>query len=174
MERNDAERFTLLWTKTQPTVAAYIAAVVHDMHRAEDVLHQVALVLVRKFDQYDDQQPFVRWALGVARLEVLKHYKKCSGDKHLFATEVVEQIADAYADSAADLDDRRMALRQCLEEVKGRSREALRLRYINGLKPAAIAAQLSISATATRALLSRVRAALRDCITRQVKETAPK
>jgi hypothetical protein len=43
----------VLWTKAQPFVAAHIGFLVPDFHRAEDVLQQVAVILVRKFDQYD-------------------------------------------------------------------------------------------------------------------------
>lgn len=172
VDQESTERFAVLWTKAQPTVAGYVGSVVPDVHRAEDVLHQVALVLVRKFAQYDDQQPFVRWALGVARLEVLKDRQRHATEKHVFSTDVVEQIADSYAETAVELDARRQALRHCLEQVQGRGRVALRLRYIDGLKPAAISARLSMSVAATRTLLSRVRSSLRECITRRAKEQA--
>ena len=65
------ERFTLLWTAAQPIVGSYIGSLVPDFQEAEDLLQEVALVLLRKFPEYDDRRPFVAWALGVARFEVL-------------------------------------------------------------------------------------------------------
>jgi len=69
---HDVERFTLEWTKAQPTVAGDISSLTPDFHQAEDILQRAALALIRKLDEYDREKPFVVWAIGVARLEVLK------------------------------------------------------------------------------------------------------
>ncbi len=89
---NDSEQLTVEWTKAQPVVAAYISSLVPDFHDAEDILHQVAVTLVQKFDQYDRQRPFVAWAIGIAKYEVLKHRRKIATDKHVFGNDLVEQI----------------------------------------------------------------------------------
>ena len=54
------------------------------------------------------------------------------------------------------------------EELKGRSRRVIDLRYRRGLKSLAIAEEMALSAGAVRMLLCRVREALRRCIERRV------
>lgn len=166
MLMNDSEQLALHWTKAQPVVAAYISSLVPDFHQAEEILHQVAVVLVRKFDQYDPDRPFVAWAIGMAKYEVLKHRRRAATDKHVFADDLLEQVSQTYVEMAGQLDDRRQALAFCLGEVRGRARQALELRYVDDLKPAGMASRLEMNAGAVRVLLHRVRAGLRDCIER--------
>ena len=49
-------------------VAAFVLSIIPDFHQAEDVLQQVAVVLVREFGQFDTSRPFLPWALGIAQL----------------------------------------------------------------------------------------------------------
>lgn len=170
MNLQQTEELAVLWTKAQPTVAAFIGSLLTDFHQAEDVLHQVAVILVRKFADYDRQQPFVAWAIGIARLEVLKHRRQFATDRHQFDEALIGQVAAEYTRIADELDERRQALHECLAQLHGRSQEALRLRYVEGLKPLAIATQLRMAASAARVLLHRARTVLRECIERRLAE----
>jgi RNA polymerase sigma-70 factor (ECF subfamily) len=66
------ERFTRCWTLAQPIVASYLCAAVPDFHEAEDLLQNVSIVCLRKFSDYDERRPFVAWALGMAKIELLR------------------------------------------------------------------------------------------------------
>jgi RNA polymerase sigma-70 factor, ECF subfamily len=170
LSMNRSEQLAVFWTRAQPFVAAYITSLVRDFHRAEDVLQQVAVVLVRKFDEYDRQQPFLAWALGIARLEVLKQQRQQARDRHFFSAEFVEELSTAYQDMAGAFDGYRPTLAECLKELDTRARRALDLRYSDDLRPAAIAERMQATPGATRVLLHRARALLRECIQRRLKE----
>jgi len=129
------------------------------------------VLLVRKFDQYDPGRPFVAWAIGMAKYEVLKHRRRMATDKHVFADDLLEQVSQTYVEMAGQLDDHRQALAHCLGEVQGRARQALELRYVDDLKPAAMASRLEMTAGAVRVLLHRVRAGLRGCIKSRLGES---
>ena len=96
MQLNESEEFAVLWTKAQPAVSSYVSAMVPHFHQAEDVLEQVVVTLVRKFDSYDRTRPFANWAIGITKNEVLKHRRKQATDKHVFCDELVEEITVAY------------------------------------------------------------------------------
>jgi RNA polymerase sigma-70 factor (ECF subfamily) len=64
-------------------------------------------------------------------------------------------------------------LAECLHQLQGRAAALIRLRYDEALKPAAIAQRLGMAAVAVRVALSRVRAALRQCIDEKVKSSRP-
>ena len=167
---NKNEQLAVHWTKAQPAVSAYISSLIPDFHQAEDVLHQTAVAVVRKFDQYDPSLPFLNWSIGVARYEVLKHRRQHVTDRHVFGADLLEQIADTYEEISDELDTRRQALADCLAEVKGHGREALQLRYVDGLQPTGMADQLNMTAGAVRVLLHRARMSVRTCIERKLKE----
>lgn len=164
MNLKQTEELAVRWTKAQPMVAAFIASLVPDFHQAEDVLHQVAVVLVRKFAEYDHTQPFEAWAIGMARLEVLKHRRKFVHDKHLFDDAVVNLVSEEFIALRDELDDRRQALLECLKQLNGRFLQVLQLRYFEGLEPTSIAERWAMPPGAVRAVLHRAREALRRCI----------
>jgi DNA-directed RNA polymerase specialized sigma24 family protein len=57
LNQQDQESFMRLWTSVQPAVANYVHALVRDHGVAEDVLQETALVLFRKFPEYDGARP---------------------------------------------------------------------------------------------------------------------
>ena len=122
MEPRQAEQFAALWTAAQPTISAFIRTLIPQYQQADEVLQRVAVALVRKFDQYDSSRPFGAWAIGVAKYEVLYYRRERATDKHLFGDDIVEQIAVRYELFVEDIDPIRESLRQCLAELKGRSK----------------------------------------------------
>lgn len=69
LNERDQELFMWLWTESQQAVANYIPATVRDPATAEDLAPETALVLFRRFGEYDGERPFLAWALGVAQFQ---------------------------------------------------------------------------------------------------------
>ncbi len=61
MQQEQTEQLARLWTESQSVVASYVLSLVRDFHCAEDILQQVAVVLVREFEKYDRSRPFLPW-----------------------------------------------------------------------------------------------------------------
>ena len=169
MDPEQAEELTLLWTRAHPSVEAFISGMLRG-NRAdtEDVLQKTALAVVKKFDQYDRERPFLAWALGVARFEVLGHRRFHARNRLVLDDALIQRVADAVEQDAGHLADSREALRVCLQSVTGRAREAIDLRYSAGLGAPVIAERLDVSPGALRVLLHRTRATLRRCIERRL------
>jgi RNA polymerase sigma-70 factor (ECF subfamily) len=162
----DQERFARLWTQAQPLVAGYILGLIGDAHQADDVLQNTAIVCLRKIASYDGSRPFAAWAIGIARLEALASKRSVARSPLSFQPELVDAVTEA-CEELAEREPESAALHRCLEQVRGRSWDALRLRYNEDLEPTAIGERLGMAAGAVRVLLTRVRAALRTCIERQ-------
>jgi RNA polymerase sigma-70 factor (ECF subfamily) len=128
----------------------------------------VAVTLVRKYDQYDPSRPFGAWAIGIGKYEVLYFRRERATDRHLFDDDLVEQIASRYELLAEDVDPLREALKHCVEELKGRSKRIIDLRYRNGMRANVIAQQMTLTPGAVRSLLARIREQLRRCIQRRI------
>jgi RNA polymerase sigma-70 factor, ECF subfamily len=168
-----AEQFTALWTAAQPTLAAFIRTLVPDFQQAEEVLQRVAVTLVRKFDQYDQGRSFPAWAVGVAKFEVLYYRRQRATDKHVFDDELVEKIALSYQQFVDDGDPFRAVLEHCLDELHGRPRRAIALRYEKGLESPAIAKRLNVSTGAVRMLLCRARKLIKQCVENRLGPVQP-
>src|SRR2546426_12709371 len=126
---NNHEQFTRRWTEAQPIVAGYINAVVPDFQEAEDLLQEVAVILLRKFPEYDAQRPFVAWAIGISKCQVLMARRRHARNFLCYQADLLERISEAYEELAPEFEDRSRALRECLKAVQGRATELLRLRY---------------------------------------------
>ena len=162
----DNESFMRYWTQAQPVVAGYVSSMLRDPHEAEDLLQEVAVVLLRKFGEYDPTRSFVAWAMGIAKFEILSSRRSHARSFLTFNAELMDTVADVYDEMSPELESRCGALRKCLRKVKGRAKKIVRLRYEESLKPAAIAEMLSMAAGAVRVQLSRVRASLGACVER--------
>ena len=167
LETRDLAR---LWTQAQPSVAAFVYALVPSFHDSEDILQNVASTLVDKIDQYDPARPFLPWAIGVARYEVLRHQQSRGRDRHVFGDEVLERLEQACAEVGQEQEWLKEALDNCLRHLEGRSRKLLEFRYLHDLKPRRIAQQLGLTDNSVRVMLHRIRSALRRCIERRMAQ----
>ena len=165
-------RLTLLWTSAQPMVMAFIGSMVPNQADAEDVLQRTAYDIATNFEQYDADRPFVAWAIGIAKYKVLDYRRDASRSKIVFNDAALENIADAYSEQAEALGEQFRALRDCMEKLSDKARSLIELRYMQGLKPIAIAKQIGSNANTVSNALSRVRISLRDCINRAQQKGA--
>jgi RNA polymerase sigma-70 factor (ECF subfamily) len=159
----------VLWTGAQTAVAAFIRGLVRRRDECEELLQRTAVTLVRKFDQYDRQRPFVPWAIGVAKYEVLGYWREQDSDRLVFDGKLVEQIADRYCRVAEEGPPMQEMVVDCVAKLDGRAREAIQLRYARRLKSLRIAEIMGLSHGAARMLLSRARTALRVCVEEALK-----
>jgi len=162
------KRLAILWTRAQPAVGGFIAALVRDFSETDDILQQVAVTVVEKFDQYDESRPFVPWAIGIARLEVMAHFRKRSVRQRVQALEAMDDIVLAYEELEPELPELHGALRECLSRLRGRARSILLRRYADNTGPAAISRALGISPGNVSLILHRTREALRRCIEKRM------
>lgn len=155
-----------LWVQSQSIVSAYITANVIDLHHAEDLLQEVAKAVAEKFDTFDRSRPFTPWVLGIARNRLLKYYRSRARDRLVLSEPALARYGDAMQRIEPEAEERRHALRECLKQVTGRSREALDLRYGADLKVREIGQRLGVSASTVSVMLYRVRRVLDECIRR--------
>jgi len=162
----DIIEFTRLWTQAQPVVASYVSALEPDFHRAEDILQDVAVTLLKKHGNYDRSRPFLPWAMGIASRVVLQNRRTEARSRLRFDGGLAEAISAAYQEMLPELREQSAALRTCLRRLKGRAREVICLRYRDALKPGEIGRRLGLPAVNVRVILSRARTALHECLQR--------
>jgi len=164
-DRNvDIGQLTKNWTSAQPVVAAYISSLVPNEHQADDILQNVALVIVQKYPEYDTSRPFDAWAIGIARNEILVFRRKQSRDRHTFSDELLDQITEEYIDKASELNEIKRALGHCISLIQPKWRKILELRYSMGLEVKVVAKQLGLNINTALNALYRIRMALRKCV----------
>jgi len=169
LNQQEQERFVRLWTEVQLAVDHYIHALVRDSAVARDLVQETALVLLRRFGEYDEGRPFLRWALGVAKFQVLAFHRDNARSFITFDTKLLDQFTEVWAEAAPASGIRSSALEVCLDRLPARPREMIRLRYFEELNSEQIAQRLRTKSAAVRVSLQRIREQLRACIERQWK-----
>ncbi len=168
MQPIDHERFTQCWTQAHSAIAGYVTAVIGDAHAADDVLQDIALVLLRKFPDYDPARPFVAWAMGIAKMQILAQRRDQARSAERFSAQTVDALATTWEELLPQADERSRAMHRCLKQLMGRSRAMMMLRYREALSPAKIAERLGTTSGAVRTALTRLRTSLHECIQRRL------
>lgn len=163
---NSEERFVQLFAAHERHLRTFIRSMGLDWNAVDDVLQTVSLVMWRKWEEFDPETNFMRWARVIARFEVLKFRRKMARDRHVFREEVMELLADAAEEHAAQaaagnyLD----ALQHCLDRLPEKSRRLIRAAYGGSRTIREVAEDQGQSATAFYKTLDRIREKLRLCI----------
>ncbi len=170
LDDRQQESFMRFWISAQSSVAGYIHSLVRDHAEAKDLLQETALVLFRRFAEYDPERPFLAWALGVARFQILGRRRDRSRGLVVFDDELLEKFTENWTTlSSPDAGERTAVLQECLRELPPRSRHLIRLRYYDGLNSTEIAARTAGHEGSVRVMLQRVRRMLRDCVERKLR-----
>ena len=162
--RPDLERLAIEWTRAQPAVSAFISSLVTDFHKSEDLLQRAAVAVASKFSSYDASRPFIGWAIGMAKIEILRFRQESKRDRLVFEAETLDVVANAFEQTSLEISDLRSALRKCLQRLQGSARQILELHYLQEFDPAQISSRLGISQNAVFVRLHRARTALRECM----------
>ena len=168
MMQADHRRFLRHFLPAEPLLRSYLLAATGDVHAADDLLQEVSSVLWEKLDQYDEARPFRAWALGIARLEVLKWRQRLARSREALSGDTLGALAEAAAELAPEIDERLAHLRRCVEGLQERTRRVLRLRYWERLPIRQVAERVGKTVGAIEMVLVRARRGLRQCVERRL------
>jgi RNA polymerase sigma-70 factor (ECF subfamily) len=169
-EPQSPEAFVRLFSRHEARIHAYILTMVPNWADAADILQETSAVLWRKFEQFEPDTNFFAWACQVARLEVHSFRKRNRHQALAFSDEFIEAVAERATTLADQLEARQALLADCMEKLRSRDREMLRLRYVDGSSIDAVAKQTGRTMEAVYKALQRVRRQLFECTERAVEE----
>ena len=166
MESDSQDRFVERFTRYQDRVYGYILTTLTNRSDAEEVFQQTALILWKKWGQFDLDRDFVRWACGIARNEVRnflrKHRRRCE----YLSEKAMDEIAETCMESNDLLEARKAALADCVDALQPHHRELLDLCYMGNQTIRSVAEQLNMKPNALYKKLRRIRRILYECVDR--------
>jgi RNA polymerase sigma-70 factor, ECF subfamily len=158
--------FLRQYSRHQKQIYSFIGAFLRSAADIDEVLQETSVILWSKYHEFRPEGDFLRWACGIARLEVYRFCRSRKGvalplDDRLFET-LVEDRELLWE----HLDRRRVALSDCLKKLKRRDRELIEACYQVGTTAKSVAERLCRPVNAVYQSLSRIRRTLHDCVTR--------
>lgn len=167
---DDYELFISLFSRSQGRILAFIRALVPDPGQADDVFQTTSLVLWRGFGSFHRDAEFLPWAIGVARHQVLMHWRTKRRDRHVFSEQLLADLAAATESALAETERRQRALEACVAGLPQRQRDLIRMFYGENRPAAEIAASWNRTVHAVYKALATLRRALLECVTARLAE----
>jgi RNA polymerase sigma-70 factor (ECF subfamily) len=163
------------WDRCRVSVRAYLSGLLANRSDIEDCVQEVALIAWKKGPVGEGERAFLGHCLATARLIGLAASRKISKSRVQFlppevALSLAEEVMDQeQADPLPN--DRILALRVCLSTLDEHHRQLLALRYAGEgrtrLDQAAKGEGKTLDALYKK--LERLRASLRNCVTRRME-----
>lgn len=156
-------------------VTALAAAVIRDVHAADDIFQQVVLAALEARSHFRDPDHVLAWSFRAARHRALDLAR--SRNLRSLPDEVLDQLESRWTDSEAAGGagtDRGEALHRCMDRLGTPARELLQMKYADGMTAVAIAGKLRRTANAVYQNLCRIHRSLRECVEREMSSRANK
>jgi RNA polymerase sigma-70 factor, ECF subfamily len=167
VEAAHGELLVRLLSRHQGELFRYIFALLPHAEDARDVLQETSVALYRKAAEYDPDKPFLAWAYGFALLEILKYRKRVRRDNRHLAEALIERLARERQQSEPVLQERLLALQQCLQDLPPGDRDLIRRRYQDQASTEELVRQFGPSRRTLFRNLDRIRRVLFNCINRR-------
>jgi RNA polymerase sigma-70 factor, ECF subfamily len=164
-----AEEFVFLLARHERLLGAYVMTMVPHPQDAADILQETKVVMWRNFEKFELGTNFGAWMRKIAFHQVLAFRKRKHRDRIDFSEEFLRTVADEAEQSAGRLEQRERVLHDCLAKLPDDHRDVLHLRYHEDLSLETMAAKLGRTVGALYRLLSRVRQALHECISKNLR-----
>lgn len=163
LEHNEIMRL-LFGARMRLSAAAW--TITRDSHAAEDIFQNVALKALTKDVSFEHEGALLSWATVSARREAIDWLRHRKPEVPMLGTDVLNLLdADTVAKESTSSEKGRIgALRDCIENVPGKSRRLMELRYFDGCSCDEVANQTGIGLDAVYQRLSRLHRQLRKCV----------
>lgn len=166
----DLSAFVCELIAIQTELKSFVRHLVPYSDHWEDIVQEVNLLVMEKRRQFELGTNFRAWVYTIARNVTMKWQKRSRNRREFaFEPDVMERLAEDFADQDLLSDERVVVLRQCLQKVGPDERRMLLSRYETRGSTVSAAERLGVSQAAVRALLFRLRIALRRCVERKMK-----
>ena len=150
-------------------LVAYARSLLGNYAAADDVLQEAMLVVVKKYDQFQEGTSMLAWCRSIVRIEVLRA-KQLHQRERTLADRLLDDAIDAAFDEFqgtrrhGEAESSREALRNCLQRVPDRGQGVLRARFADELSYQQIGERLGMTIEAVRKALFRHKKQVRSCV----------
>jgi RNA polymerase sigma-70 factor (ECF subfamily) len=163
------EAYIRLVTEHDRWLAGYVYSLVPRAADADDLLQECKVTMWKQFGRFELGSNFRAWARKIATNQILNYRRS---EKRRPSSAIDEAFIEAVAaeiDRRADqMDLRSEALRTCLHKLPEAHRKIVVWRYYEECGIEEIAAKSERTPEAVYRLLSRIREALNECVSKTV------
>ncbi|TWU02215.1 sigma-70 family RNA polymerase sigma factor [Stieleria varia] len=168
----DLATFEQIVAAHETAVRAFVAVRIDDPFEAHDLAQEVFLLLWRRLEEIDLDQPLRPWLLAVAMNLVRQHRRKSRATPIGGNDGVLELLHDRIDSSDVVDGPVFVALERCLGKLDEAARQLIRWRYEDGLVIREICQRVGSGHSVVTMKLHRLRSLLFDCIQTNTQEAS--
>ena len=165
------ELFADLVREHQVSLRVFVRSLGVESGWVDDLAQDTFVVAYREMDSYDPDRDFGKWLRGIARNLVRNEMRKQGRHRRILHESLSQHLLDlAENEKDREVDVTQLsALRDCVEQLPGKSRELVRSRYFEGWDATILADKFEMKAATVRQTLLRIRRQLYQCVNQRVK-----
>ena len=161
------DKMVQLLLQRRSSVLGFITSIVGDVHLAEDVYQEVAVLATQKRRKIRDEEHLIGWLMHTARFMALNSARKHQSGRQVFNSQLLDSLEGAWTkDEEGGKEGMIGALRECIKQLTPRAQELVHLRYSEGLSGEALATKVKRKVHAVYVSLSRIHKSLAQCVER--------
>ena len=128
------------------------------------MLQETNLIIWSKWRQFEPGTNFLAWSRAIARLEVFRFRRARSGKVVYLEEDLLDLVAKRAEVASEEVERRQEALAACVEQLRSRDRELIRMRYAPGANGDKVAHQLDRPPNSVYQSLGRIKRVLMECV----------
>ena len=163
---NTDKLFVKLLARNERHIRSFVRSTGMDWNATEEISQSVALIMWKKWKQFEVGSDFMKWARSIARFEILKYRRGVSRDRLVFNEELIELLANSSEAMEAELSsqDYIESLQLCIDRLPEKSKKIIEVVYQSEKTIKQIAEEIGKSATSLYKTVDRIRKKLKFCI----------
>lgn len=167
--------FEAMLEDIQPRLRGYIASILGGWSDVDDLVQDTNLVLNMKRDTFHSGTNFIAWAFRVAffKATTWRRDKSHAGRVVVFSDSAFQNIAAAAEEYFIEQPPILEALSKCLQRLPDREREIITAKYVDRIPLVKLAAARGCGANSLHKAISRIRIALRKCVSETLEHENP-
>lgn len=165
-ENEDAryEAFVKLFARHEAELRRFVGSFLPSWGDVDEVVQRAAIAIWRKFDQFDPDTNFMKWACVVTRFEALAYRRKMARDRLVFRDDVLDLMAEEAGEEFDGRKAQHEALESCLLAMPEKQRKFVMLAYTPGVNVKELAEEAGSTAAAFYMRLKRIRRQIMKCV----------
>ncbi|WP_017444025.1 sigma-70 family RNA polymerase sigma factor [Gayadomonas joobiniege] len=171
MKNTEQTLFIAFVRQYQAGLRAYIRSLGIQSASVDDMAQETFLVAYKQMHKFDANEDFGYWLRGIARNLIRNELAKSTRQSRILDAGLTDfllnELTLEYQTPEQDVDEVQ-ALAHCINKLPEKSRQLVAGKYQQEHHNALLAEQNSMTETAVRIALMRIRNQLKDCITQQL------
>lgn len=170
-EEENYELFVKLLTSNEAMLRSFVRKLLPSENDVDDVMQEISITLWQKFETFDPETNFLKWAYVISRFKVMTHRRNKGRDRLYFDDELLNILADEAEEESELSQKRQKAMNACIKKLPEPKLKLLVTAYQPNISMKDLAARMGKSSAAIYKTVSRLRVVLYDCIHNEISQT---